>query len=523
MIIKYPYLASIVNRYVPELKQDAIFKGVDMAVFEHAMQHVSHTRGPSYERLEFLGDAVCHMIIGKYIYNRYEEEPKGFLTKLRIKLERGDSLAQLTQDMGLDVYVQARVKVDADILEDVFEAFIAAFFLSFGVKYTEILLQNLMENHKDFAQILSHDDNYKDLLMRYFQQLAWDLPKYSAKNTAAGITSTVTDIFGKQYGQATCPHNTQGADACKKQAQQLASLDALTKLGVIVNGEIDYQWIEKITPVTRAPKAKTDKAQLSVFNPANKLIDAKTVQQIIKKYCILPLPKIKIKSFVQAMTHSSYVHRRKLSEFDIACSKNCVKLQKKSNDRLQFMGDAVIHAVIGELLYHKYPNENEGFMTRLRCKLENQKSLAQICKMTGISDYLLFNQTIQVTQGRENINIMSGGFEAFCGAIYMDMGYKIVANFMANIINMEMQIDDIANTDTNFKDIATQIFKNNHWGRPIYKTLSEKGPGHKKQFTIGLYRAGQDDYICCATAFSIKQAQQIASKKLHDYITNKSV
>ena len=84
------------------------------------------------------------------------------------------------------------------------------------------------------------------------------------------------------------------------------------------------------------------------------------------------------------MTHRSYLVRKKLTSEDKLTAKNAVKLQKKSNERLQFLGDAVIHFVIGEYLYHKYPKADEGFLTRLRCKLENRESLFYLAKQTGI-------------------------------------------------------------------------------------------------------------------------------------------
>jgi len=490
-----------------------------MNIFKEAMLHVStkyEEYHRTYERLEYLGDAIFHMIITDYFYHRYDEENEGFLTRLRIRLERGDSMAELTKILELEPYIQVSdISLNDHILEDIFEAFIGAFYLNFGMKYTKLFVIKLIEKHKNLSELISHDDNYKDLLLRYFHQMKWGHPIYEEgskedfTNKSIGkFISIVKNPFGKKIGK--------GIANSKKKAEQLASEKALVTLGVIVNGEIDPDWLEKIERVEKEEKEKekTDKKPMSVFNPNNKLMKRIDIKDLLSVYNIV-IPKItelNIRVFYEAMTHRSYLIRKKLSNEDKIASKNAVKLQKKSNERLQFLGDAIIHFVIGESLYHKYPKADEGFLTRLRCKLENRESLFYLAKQTDIGSYLLVSQNIEVLHGRNNINIIGGGFEAFTGALYLEIGLPIAKQFVLEVIRIELDIVKIAENETNYKDLILQLYNRNHWGRPEYRVIKEEGPDHCKIFTMGIYLHGK--LMGQGRAPSKKKAEQIASKKM---------
>ena len=109
-VINYPVIDYIIKCYVPEILLDKNKSGkVNMKIFQEAMLHNSTKymdHHKTYERLEYLGDAIFHMIITEYIYKRYDEEAEGFLTRLRIRIERGDSMAELTQLLELQPYIQ---------------------------------------------------------------------------------------------------------------------------------------------------------------------------------------------------------------------------------------------------------------------------------------------------------------------------------------------------------------------------------------------------------------------------------
>lgn len=521
-VINYPYIDYIIKSYVPELQFDNYYnKKVKMAWFKEAMQHVStkfEDFHKTYERLEYLGDAIFHLIVTEYLYKRYDQEAEGFLTRLRIRIERGDSMADLTKKLNLVCYIQVYgISLNDNILEDVFEAFIGAFYLNFGLKYTKIFVIKLIEQHKNLSELILHDDNYKDLLLRYFHQMKWGHPIYEEirdKNNymtnKKKFISVVKNPHGKEIGK--------GISTSKKKAEQFASKKALILLGVIIDDVIDPDWINKIEKVEKEleekEKDKRDKKPMPIYNQKNKLIKSTDIKKILSIYNVtIPQNNIDIKLFYEAMTHRSYLKRKKMNTTDKINYKNTVKLQKKSNERLQFLGDAVIHFIIGEYLYHKYPNADEGFLTRLRCKLENKDSLFYLAKQTDIDTYLLISQNIELLHGRNNVNIIGGGFEAFLGALYLMWDMSITKQFMLEVIRIELNIIKIAENETNYKDLILQIYNKNHWGYPEYKIIKEEGPDHRKIFTMGIYLKGQ--LMGQGKASSKKKAEQIASKHMY--------
>lgn len=529
-VINYPFIDYIIKSYVPELQHEIKSKKVKMGHFEEAMLHTTtkvDVDDKTYERLEFLGDTIFHMIMTEYLYLRYDQEAEGFLTRLRIRIERGDSMVELAKILELDYFVQIYgIGINDHILEDVFEAFIGAFYLNFGMKFTRIFIINLVEKHKNLAEIISHDDNYKDLLLRYFHQMKWGHPiyldrlqsidppkKYSGSKSEKifkkrKFISIVKNPKGKVIGK--------GVENSKKKAEQSASENALIYLGVISDGIIDANWLDKIEKVEKEEKKKTSKKPMSVYNPNNKLITRTNIKEILEPYNIhLPSSfKLNMAMFHEAMTHRSYIVRKVRDSDDVPKSKSIVKLQKKSNERLQFLGDAIIHFVISEFIYHKYKNADEGFLTRLRCKLENRENLFYLGKQTDIGSYVLVSQNIEILHGRNNVNIISGGLESFICAIYLQMGLKYAKEFILEVIRIELDIGKIAEKETNYKDLVLHLYNKNHWGFPIYRTVKEEGPDHSKMFTMGIYLGNK--LVASGKASSKKKAEQIASKKMYN-------
>lgn len=526
-IINFPYIDYIVKAYSPRAQFDVKkYKFIQMDLFRQALTHPSmcnNESDPNYQRIEYLGDAIFHLIVSEYEFKRYEDENKGFLTKLRIKLERGESMTQLTHILKLNFYIQYRnISLNDDILEDVFEAFVGAFYLNFGITHTRTFIISLLETHKDFAMLIAIEDNYKDLLLQYFHKMKYSFPKYIEGSDEKGrYISIVKNPFGKILGQ--------GVSRTKLKAEQLASKHALIKVGVIIGDEeIDPDWINRIDLLTDSKNIKKqkidDKEKMSVYNPNNKLMKRSDITEILSMYNIEFPKNVKpnYKIFNEAMTHKSYLKRKGLTEKDKKCAKNAVQLQSKSNERLQFFGDAVIHFVIGELLYQRYPDRDEGFMTRLRCKLENAKSLFYLGKQIGIDKYILLSQNIDVLyDNRNNINIVKGALEAFIGALYFELGLTVAREFMLEVIRIELDIDQIAEKETNYKEVIAHIYKRNGWGNVIYEKLDQTGPDHKTVFTMGLMF--RDQLMTKGTDNSKKGAEQIAAKKMHALLLRQKI
>ena len=303
----------------------------------------------------------------------------------------------------------------------------------------------------------------------------------------------------------------------------MASKDALRNLEVIVDDVVDPNWMEKMEIHEKDIKdKKTNKKKISVYNPSNKKINKTDIIDILTKYniCISKGTNVNYRLFQEAMTHKSYLKKKKLSDYDKKKSVGCVKLQNKSNDRLQFLGDSIIHFVIGELLYDKYSENDEGFLTRLRSKIENKRSIYFLSKKSNIYKYVLVSQNIEISHGRKNVNILGGGFEAFVGALYITLGFDQTRKFIMEIIDTEIDIDETAKLDTNYKDLILQIYNEKRWGNPDYKLIDQYGPDHEKIFVMGIYL--DNKLMGKGSASSKKQAEQIAAEVMYKKLSAKN-
>jgi dsRNA-specific ribonuclease len=134
-----------------------------------------------YETLEFLGDAVIHHVFADYLFRRYEGKDQGFLTIMRIKLEKGSTLNYLARIIGLDRFLIIARNIElaggrnnnTSILEDVFEAFIGALSLETSFENCKKFLEKLIDSHIDFANLINSDDNYKESLMQFYHDMGF--------------------------------------------------------------------------------------------------------------------------------------------------------------------------------------------------------------------------------------------------------------------------------------------------------------------------------------------------------------
>ena len=183
---------------------------------------------------------------------------------------------------------------------------------------------------------------------------------------------------------------------------------------------------------------------------------------------------------------------------------------KKSNERLEFLGDAVINIVIAELLFKKFTENDEGFLTRIRTKLVNGKTLCYLSEKIGLDKYLLLSKNLINIKERSNKRILEDAFEAFIGAIYLDQGFNHAKTFTLNVFNNFINIDSILNDD-NYKDILLRYTQNcENKSIPDYSILEESGPSHNKLFKIQVIINGKRCGI--GMGKTKKEAEQKASQ-----------
>lgn len=200
----------------------------------------------------------------------------------------------------------------------------------------------------------------------------------------------------------------------------------------------------------------------------------------------------------QAFTHRSYINENKGGGLG-------------HNERLEFLGDAVLELVVTDYLYEKYPEKTEGELTSYRSALVNSVTLSEIAEKLGMSDFLLLSKGEAKDTGRGRLYILANTVEAFIGAIYIDRGYDEAKNFIAgNIFGM---IDEIVAKKTwldaksHLQEKAQEIVG----VTPSYKTIKETGPDHDKKFTVGVYLG--DDLVVTGEGASKQEAEQEAARK----------
>lgn len=156
------------------------------------------------------------------------------------------------------------------------------------------------------------------------------------------------------------------------------------------------------------------------------------------------------------------------------------------NERLEFLGDAVLELITTEFLYNKYPNP-EGELTNWRSALVKGKMLAEIAKDLEINDYLYLSKGEQQSSGKARDLILANAFEALIGAIYLDRGYKVAQKFISKVLLKH--IDDILKNKLylDAKSHLQEILQGKEKITPIYRVLKEYGPDHDKKFEIGVY------------------------------------
>ncbi len=200
----------------------------------------------------------------------------------------------------------------------------------------------------------------------------------------------------------------------------------------------------------------------------------------------------------------SVVHRSYLNEHP--------EFKLQHNERLEFLGDAVLEIIVTEYLFNNYPDTPEGDLTNWRASLVNSKMLAQIAREIGLEEYLYLSKgEAKDSDSKARQYILANAVEALIGAIYLDQGVKPARVFVTSyiisklehIISNELYLDP----KSKFQEKAQEVMKIT----PHYKVLSESGPDHAKIFIVGLYL--NDDLVAEGEGSSKQEAQVEAAAK----------
>ncbi|MBX4201185.1 ribonuclease III [Candidatus Parcubacteria bacterium] len=200
----------------------------------------------------------------------------------------------------------------------------------------------------------------------------------------------------------------------------------------------------------------------------------------------------------QAFVHRSYLNEN--PDFGL-----------EQNERLEFLGDAVLELVVTEYLYKEYPEKAEGELTNWRASLVNAKMLTKVAEQLGFNDFLLLSRGETKELGKARQYILANTFEAFVGALHLDMGYAHCDEFIKK--HLIKNLPEII-TSGSYKDSKSHFqeqAQDKIGVAPAYKIMKEWGPDHKKKFTVGVFL--HDALVAEGEGYSKQEAEEEAAKK----------
>ncbi|NTW48556.1 MAG: ribonuclease III [Chlorobiales bacterium] len=204
--------------------------------------------------------------------------------------------------------------------------------------------------------------------------------------------------------------------------------------------------------------------------------------------------------FEVALTHRSAI------DLSIYSKKNFV-----SNERLEFLGDAVLDLVVAECLYSRFPDYDEGKLTKLRSQLVNAKTLASFARKVHLGSYLIVSDAAEAIGVRDSDTTLADAFEAVIGAIYLDSSYLSAKEFLETRILGDIDFGELTSVENNYKSVLLEYAQAHHLSIPAYTVVAEEGPSHKKVFTVSVDIGGEA--LGQGVGRSKKAAEQIAAQQ----------
>ncbi|GAF66106.1 ribonuclease III [Alkalihalobacillus trypoxylicola] len=212
------------------------------------------------------------------------------------------------------------------------------------------------------------------------------------------------------------------------------------------------------------------------------------------------------KLLIQAFTHSSYVNEHRIYTF-------------QDNERLEFLGDAVLELAISQFLYKKFKSMSEGDMTKLRASIVCEPSLAKFAQELNFGQLVLLGKGEEITGGRLRPALLADIFESFIGALYLDQGMEAVYEFLTKTIYPKVDEGAFSHM-MDFKSQLQELIQRDNLGQIQYVIVQERGPAHNREFVSEVQL--NDASLGVGTGRSKKEAEQHAAQQALVKLSQKS-
>jgi len=196
----------------------------------------------------------------------------------------------------------------------------------------------------------------------------------------------------------------------------------------------------------------------------------------------------------EALTHKSFANEQKGAV-------------QSDNERLEFLGDAVLDLIISEILFTEYPSKREGELSKKRASLVREEALAPLAREIGIGRFLQLGKGEENSGGREKTSLLADALESIIAAVYLDGGFAAAAELLKRLFLPLISSSPII---MDFKSEVQELCQKQGLGAPLYETVAEEGPDHDKRFEVALTLKGKT--LASGRGRSLKEAQQAAAK-----------
>lgn len=160
--------------------------------------------------------------------------------------------------------------------------------------------------------------------------------------------------------------------------------------------------------------------------------------------------------------------------------------QPYDNERLEFLGDAVLDLVVGEYLFNKFPKSDEGMLSKIRASLVNESGFDKLARSINLGDFIYLSNAEENNGGREKSSLLSNAFEAIMGAIYLESGLIVVQDIAIKLIEKNHKEISLDSLFKDFKTTLQELTQARFGLTPEYKVIASRGPDHKKEFEIAV-------------------------------------